>query len=204
MMRAFAEAARVLGRAAYRAVAENNARFILGAVREGELFRTYKDGRARLNAYLEDYAFYAAALLELYATTFELRWYADARALVEIMLEDFADAEAAASTTPPTTASSWSGHEAGRPDDRQRHPGSGTSAAGRPRSPAYAALTGDERYRTAALDALKVLPPIAEKYPRAGGMVVEAWTCFARAVYGFVTRWLPGLSGGNIGPADQK
>jgi len=34
----------------------------------------------------------------------------------------------------------------------------------------YAALTGAERYRDAAVAALKVLPPIAAKYPRAGGM----------------------------------
>jgi uncharacterized protein YyaL (SSP411 family) len=41
----------------------------------------------------------------------------------------------------------------------------------------YGALTGDERYRTAAVSALAVLPKIAEKYPRAGGTglaVVEA------------------------------
>jgi len=34
----------------------------------------------------------------------------------------------------------------------------------------YGALTGQERFRDAAVAALKVLPPIAAKYPRAGGM----------------------------------
>jgi uncharacterized protein len=34
----------------------------------------------------------------------------------------------------------------------------------------YGALTGEARYRTAALSALRVLAPIAARYPRAGGM----------------------------------
>ena len=41
----------------------------------GRLLRTYKDGEARLNAYLEDHAFLLEALLTLYESTFEQRWF---------------------------------------------------------------------------------------------------------------------------------
>ena len=43
---------------------------------DGRLLRTYKDGAARLNAYLEDHAFLLEALLALYEATFEPRWFA--------------------------------------------------------------------------------------------------------------------------------
>ena len=44
------------------------------------LLRTWKDGRARLNAYLEDHAFLLEALLTLYESSFDPRWFAEARA----------------------------------------------------------------------------------------------------------------------------
>ena len=58
---------------------------------EGRLLRTYKDGKAHLNAYLEDHAFLLEALLGLYQATFEAGWFEQARALAETMLARFAD-----------------------------------------------------------------------------------------------------------------
>src|SRR2546421_240516 len=92
MLRAFAEAARVLGRADYRATAEKNAAFLLATLRrDGRLLRTHKDGRARLNGYVEDYAALADGLLALYEVTFEPRWFAEARTLAEEMLRNVWD-----------------------------------------------------------------------------------------------------------------
>jgi len=94
MLAAFAEAARVLDRADYRTVAENNAEFILSTMmKDGRLFRTWKaqPGEAKLMAYLEDYAFYADGLLALYQTTFDPRWFQQARSLMDVVLEHFAD-----------------------------------------------------------------------------------------------------------------
>jgi uncharacterized protein YyaL (SSP411 family) len=92
MMRAFAEGARVLHRDDYRAVAERNAEFLLTNLRRDDrLLRTYKDGRARLNAYLEDYAALADGLLALYAATFEPRWFSAARTLADAILAHFWD-----------------------------------------------------------------------------------------------------------------
>src|SRR5690606_36968042 len=56
---------------------------------DGRLKRTYKDGRARIDAYLEDYATLGEAMLELYQTTFDERWFTLARQLTDTALEHF-------------------------------------------------------------------------------------------------------------------
>ena len=68
---------------------------MLGSLRDddGRLLRTWKDGRGRLNAYLEDHAFLLEALLTLYESSFEPRWFGEARALADTMIERFADDE---------------------------------------------------------------------------------------------------------------
>jgi len=64
MIAALADAGAVLGRADYREAAEQCASFVLGEMRdsEGRLLRTWKDGQARLNAYLDDHAFLVEAV----------------------------------------------------------------------------------------------------------------------------------------------
>jgi uncharacterized protein YyaL (SSP411 family) len=91
--RAFAEAGRVLGRADYLGAARAAAEFVLSALVDGDgrLLRTWKDGRARLKGYLEDYAMAAAALVELYEATFERRWLDAARRLADDLLRLFWD-----------------------------------------------------------------------------------------------------------------
>ncbi len=92
MIRAFAEAAALLDRADYRAAAERAATFALTTLRQGDrLLRTYKDGQAKLNGYLEDYAFLADGLLALYDATFDPRWLDEARALARTMVAQFWD-----------------------------------------------------------------------------------------------------------------
>ena len=58
----------MLGREDYLDAARACAEFVLGELRDddGRLLRTYKDGDAHLNAYLEDHAFLLEALLTLY------------------------------------------------------------------------------------------------------------------------------------------
>ena len=92
LLGSLAEAARVLDRDDYRAAAIKNADFLLDRMQtaEGRLLRTYKDGDARLNAYLEDYAFLADALLALYQTTFEPRYFVEARRLADLAFAHFA------------------------------------------------------------------------------------------------------------------
>jgi uncharacterized protein YyaL (SSP411 family) len=116
MLAAFAEAARALDRddgspalaASYREVADRYAEFLLRELRQGNgrLLRTWKRrperflegpgkraGEAKLNGYLEDYAYLIEGLLGLYQTTFEAPWFVAALQLAETMLEHFADSE---------------------------------------------------------------------------------------------------------------
>src|SRR5919112_190562 len=90
MLRAFAFAASALDRADYREIAENNASFLMEKlIVDGRLRRSYKDGRARFNAYLEDYACVADGLVELYEATFETRWLREAASLADAILRLF-------------------------------------------------------------------------------------------------------------------
>jgi uncharacterized protein len=97
MLRAFALAAGATGREEYLRVAEENAVFLLEKlVVDGRLRRSYKDGQARLNGYLEDYACVADGLVELYEATFETRWLREAASLADAILGLFwAEAEGA-------------------------------------------------------------------------------------------------------------
>ncbi|HYY57961.1 MAG TPA: thioredoxin domain-containing protein, partial [Pyrinomonadaceae bacterium] len=92
MLASFAEAAAILDRADYLDVAKKNAEFILANLRrEGLLLRTYKDGQAKLNGYLEDYSFFADGLIALYESTGELRLLEEALAITTRMTEEFWD-----------------------------------------------------------------------------------------------------------------
>jgi len=91
MLAAFAEAARTLNREDYQEVAEGNAEFLLRELKleNGRLLRSWKDGDARLNGYLEDYCYLIEGLLEVYQTTFEPRWFVAAQELAETMIARF-------------------------------------------------------------------------------------------------------------------
>ena len=93
MIHALAEVGVVLGREDALEAARKSADFVLAEMSQenGFLFRSYKDGRARFNAYLEDYAAFARGLVALYESTFELRWLAEAVRLTKIMQSQFAD-----------------------------------------------------------------------------------------------------------------
>jgi len=93
-LRAFADAAAFLGRDDYRSIAEANAAFLFDKLWDGQrLLHSYKDGRARFNAYLDDYANVADGLLSLYQLTFDDRWLRRAESLAEIIVDRFGDAD---------------------------------------------------------------------------------------------------------------
>ena len=73
MISAFAKGAQILGDKTYLDAAQRAADFILGAMyssETGELWRRFRDGQAAVSGFLDDYAFFAQALLDLYETTF--------------------------------------------------------------------------------------------------------------------------------------
>src|SRR5438876_1625697 len=94
-IRGMAHAGRVFARPEWIASARKALEFIRSRMwREGRLLATYKDERAHLNAYLDDYAFLIAALLELMQAEFSPRDLAFATELAETLLAEFEDAEA--------------------------------------------------------------------------------------------------------------
>ena len=89
---AFAEAGRYLNRKDYLDVATHNARFLLDHLYINDrLLRSWRDGQARHNAYLEDYASLSLALLALYQSDPNPEWYATALKLADEMVENFID-----------------------------------------------------------------------------------------------------------------
>jgi hypothetical protein len=166
MLAVFAEAARVFQRDDYRQVAICNAEFILSTMmKEGRLFRTWKatPSQAKLMGYLEDYAFYADGLLALYQTTFNPRWFQEARNLMDVVLKHFSDSENGGFYD---TADD---HEqlVTRPKNLQDNATPcGNSMAVRVLLQ-LAAYTGQAHYETPAMNALSALQGPMSQYPGA-------------------------------------
>ena len=94
MIGSLARASRVFDEPAWLDAAADSMGFILDALHEdGRLLHTFKDGRARFNGYLDDYAFTVAALLDLYEATFDPAWFARATSLMDTTIERFWDPE---------------------------------------------------------------------------------------------------------------
>ncbi|MEQ1775435.1 MAG: thioredoxin domain-containing protein [Burkholderiales bacterium] len=94
MIKGMTRAARVFNEPAWLASAQNALDFIRGTLwRDGRLLATYKDGKAHLNAYLDDYAFLLDALLELMQAEFRARDVDLARAIADRLLDQFEDKE---------------------------------------------------------------------------------------------------------------
>ena len=172
MLRAFAEAGRALDRQDYIAVATKNAEFVLSTLRrdDGRLLRTYKEGRVKLDAFLEDYAFYATGLLALYEATFDLRWLTAARELADTIIAHYADeAEGTFFDTADDGETLIS-----RPKslyDNAIPSGNSTTAELLLR---LALFTGDDGYRTRAERLLTVLAPAASRLPNGFGNLLCA------------------------------
>jgi Highly conserved protein containing a thioredoxin domain len=94
MIQGMAHAGRVLGRPELRASAQRALQFIREHLwQNGRLYATYKDGRAHLAAYLDDYAFLIEGILELLQARWESADLAFALELAEVLLNHFEDRE---------------------------------------------------------------------------------------------------------------
>ena len=93
MIGALARAARAFGEAQWQDAARRAADFLRSALwHQGRLLATYKDGRAHLNAYLDDHAYLLAALLELMQAGFRRRDLDWAIEIADALLQRFEDA----------------------------------------------------------------------------------------------------------------
>ncbi len=95
MIAAMAQAAFALDDAKYLNAARNAANFVLSKIHDadGNLVHSYKDGRARFQAYLDDYACFIEGLLELFQASGEEQWLEQAVKYSEKMIETFWDEE---------------------------------------------------------------------------------------------------------------
>jgi len=117
MLAAFAEAAAVLNEPKYLEIAKRNADFLLENLQKPDskeglndpgrelalpngqassfarLLRTWKDGKAKLNGYIEDYANLADGLIELYQVSGEEKYLTEAKRLADMMITEFWDEE---------------------------------------------------------------------------------------------------------------
>ena len=93
MIRSMAMGYQILGDERYREAAEKSARFVLSELSQdnGLLLRTHRAGKSHLNAYLEDYSYFVASLINLYEATFTIEWLKEAERLNQIMIEQFWD-----------------------------------------------------------------------------------------------------------------
>jgi uncharacterized protein YyaL (SSP411 family) len=172
MISALAEAGAALPCRDYLEAAVACAGFVWGEMRDerGRLLRTYKDGDARLSAYLEDYAYLLEALLTLYEATFEVRWFDAAREVADQLVELFLDEARGGFFTTSKD------HEQliARRKDVDDHPipsGNSSAAFGLLR---LAALTGDRDYEKHAVGVFRLLHRAAVRQPQALAHVLVA------------------------------
>ncbi|MFP6596706.1 MAG: thioredoxin domain-containing protein [Candidatus Hydrogenedentota bacterium] len=92
MITAFAQGYQVLGNEEYLDAAVEAASFLVTDMyRDGELLRTHRKGESRLPAYLDDYSFTIVALLDVYESTFDVKWIKLADELTHTMTDKFWD-----------------------------------------------------------------------------------------------------------------
>jgi uncharacterized protein YyaL (SSP411 family)/aryl-alcohol dehydrogenase-like predicted oxidoreductase len=162
---ALAEGYRILRTVPYLDAASRAAEFLRSNLlqEDGRLLRTYREGRAHLNAYLEDYAYLADALLDLYEAGGDIRHLHEAARLVEIIVRDFRDDD--------TGAFFSTAHQHEELILRKRDGSDGaTPAANAVAASALARLAfhlDRDDLQSAAIDAIKAYGRLIAHHPRA-------------------------------------
>ena len=172
MISALAEAGAVLERDDYLQAAVACADFVLGDLRDpdGRLQRTWKDGRGHISGYLEDHAYLLEALITLYQASLDPRFYQQAVALADTIIDRFSDGQRGGFFT---TAEGHQ-HLIARSKDLDDSPtpsGNSAAALGLLR---LALLSGEGRYERHALGVLRLLNPLAARHPLAFGHLLQA------------------------------
>jgi uncharacterized protein YyaL (SSP411 family) len=94
MLRGLIDAYRVFGEASFLDLALRNAEFLIHKLWQGkDLYHSYKEGRATIHAFLEDYAALTDAFIQLYQVTFDEKWIRIAEQFADYTLAHFWDDE---------------------------------------------------------------------------------------------------------------
>jgi uncharacterized protein YyaL (SSP411 family) len=170
MLSGLAEAAVVLDRKDYLEAAVANGSFLLSSmILDGHLRRSYKDGLAKINGYLEDYALVIEGFLELHQVTLGDDWLRQAIKLAEKMIELFWDEGAKTLYDTGNTH----GNLFVRPRSITDTPLPSGSSAATLVLLKLATLTGNERFRQIASQSLRSVRDYMERYP----LGFSNWLC---------------------------
>jgi len=94
MLKGLTDAYKVFGEAKFLELALQNAEFLQKNLRHDEgLYHNYKNGKATIAGFLEDYALVIRAYTGLYETTWQENWLVEAQGLTEYVLSNFLDTE---------------------------------------------------------------------------------------------------------------
>jgi uncharacterized protein YyaL (SSP411 family) len=169
---ALAVAGRVLGRSHYVDAASAAAEFVLSALRrkDGRLLRAWREGRTSGPAYADDHALMTGACLDLYESTFDERWFEEARHLADDLVRLFSD--------PDGGGFFQTGVDAERLVLRPKElldnaVPSGNSAAAEVLQ-RLSLLTGDAGYEQAGVSALRAVRDLLPRAPTAFGSALGA------------------------------
>jgi uncharacterized protein YyaL (SSP411 family) len=172
MITALAETGAALEEARYTDAAVACAEFVLRDLRDsdGRLLRTYNNGEAKFDGYLEDHAFLLEALLALFEATCEERWFTEATTLADTLIACFTDRENGGFYTTAVDAEALIVRRKDLEDSPI--PAGGSSAAmGLLR---LSELTGEDEYERQGLSVLALLGDIAPRHPTAFGHLLQA------------------------------
>ena len=171
MLATFSEASAILGRADFLETARKNADFILENLqKDGYLLRTWKDGKAKLNAYLEDYANFTDGLVELFQVSGDAKYLREARRLADMLITEFWDEEGGGFYF---TANNHEELLVRKKDYFDNATPSGNSVAADVLLK-LAHLTGDDRYERFAVTVLRLAASQVRRYPQGFGRILSA------------------------------
>ncbi len=93
MLKGFVDAYKTFQTPEHLEIALKNANFIVEKLwsEEGNLWHSYKDAKATINGFLEDYATVIDAFISLYQVTFDEKWLQDSKNLTDYCLDHFYD-----------------------------------------------------------------------------------------------------------------
>jgi uncharacterized protein YyaL (SSP411 family) len=196
MIDALARAGVVTGQPHYLEAASRAATFILQKmVRDGgRLLHTWRHGTAKLDAYLDDYAYLANALLTLYEATFHEPWIDEATRLADLLRQHFEDKAGGgffftADDHEQLIARNKDFHDASVPS------GNGMAATALVR---LGKLTGKTEYLESALGAIVAGLPVMERAPTASAQLLIALDMWL----GPMQEWV--LIGGNDNETNRE
>ena len=177
---ALAEAGRAFGEPRYVEAAAGAADFVLTRLRDGSgrLLRSWRDGKPGRSGYADDHALMADACLTLYETTFDIRWFEEARALADELLRLFWDRERGG-----FFQTGWDAEQLVlRPKELfDNAVPSGNSAAADVLQ-RMALMTGEQEYEGAALSALRLVRKQMAEAPHGFGHALSALDLYVSRV----------------------